>query len=252
MCSNGTLRDVLGKAHTIIARVHRSSARIEIIKNVQRTAKRLVIVMPSPGVPTRWDSANREVASLNRIMGDFSKGLQVLISGMDKDKLLGTGGVAAPATEFTFTPVDKLILRQFECGSEPCVLLSKFFQINAATSHETLFVTAACLALMRQTSFVMYDDISHSDLVDLTARKKTVYVLSSSHVVTEAESGWNTQPMDGCIETFRQLYAEDMAERCGFCEWVTELPVKKLIPVKKLPSETAIALLLNPLYGGKL
>ena len=71
----------------------------------------------------------------------------------------------------------------------------------------------------------MYDDISHSDLVDLTARKKTVYVLSSSHVVTEAESGRNTQPMDGCIETFRQLYAEDMAERCGFCEWVTELPV---------------------------
>ena len=109
------------------------------------------------------------------------------------------------------TLADKLILRQFECGSEPCVLLSKFYQLNAATSHETLFITAAYLALMRETSFVMYDDISHSDLADLSARKKTVYVLSSSHVVAENEIGRNTQRIDACIEKFRKLYASDMS-----------------------------------------
>ena len=243
-CANKLLRDVLGKAHTIIARVHRSSSRIEVMRNVQRTAKRLHVAMPSPGVTTRWDSANREVASLNRVMGDYSKGLHILITGNDRDKLVGRDGVPVPATDFTFTPADKLILRQFECGSEPCVSLSKFYQLNAATSHETLFVMAAYLAVMCESSFVMYDDISHSDLLDLSARKKTVYVLSSTHVATEEENGRNTQPMDVCIETFRRLYANDMEERCGFRE--------DGLPTKKLPVETAIALLLNPLYGGKL
>ena len=94
------------------------------------------------------------------------------------------------------------------------------------------------------SSFVMYDDISHSDLLDLSARKKTVYVLSSTHVATAEENGRNTQPMDVCIETFRRLYANDMEERCGFRE--------DGLPTKKQPVETAIALLLNPLYGGKL
>ena len=135
-----------------------------------------------------------------------------------------------------------MILRQFECGSKARVLLSKFYQINAATSHETLFVTAVYLGMMKESSFVMYDDILHSDLVDLSTRKKTVNVLSSSHVVTEEESGRNTQPMDACIELFRKLYANDMAERCGF----------RLdgLPTKKLPVESAIEFLLNPLYGG--
>jgi hypothetical protein len=242
ICANEDLRDILEKAHTIIARVHRSPSRIQVMKNLQRNAKRLSVVMPSPGVPTRWDSSNREIASLNRVMGDYSKGLHILISGNDKDKLVGKDGKPVPTTNFTFTPGDKVILRQFECGSEACVLLSKFYQINAATSHETLFVTAAYLGMMKESSFVMYDDISHSDLVDLSTRKKTVYVLSSSHVATEEESGRNTQPMDACIELFRKLYANDMAERCGFREGG--------LPTKKLPVESAIALLLNPLYGG--
>lgn len=242
-CSNKELRDVLDKAHVIIARVHRSPARIKVIKDVQRTAKRSFVGMPSLGVPTRWDSANREVASLNRVMGDFNQGLQQLISGIDKDKLVNKkDGKKLPTTDFTFTTPDKLILRQFECGSEPCVMLSKFFQLNAATSHETVFVTAAYLALMRQTSFVMYEDISHTDLIDLSARKKTVYVLSSTHIANENENGRNIQKMDSSIETFRKLYAQDMAERCGFCV--------DGLPVLKFPVETSIALLLNPLYGG--
>ena len=126
VCSNKTLADVLNKAHAIIARVHRSPARIEVMRVVQQKAKRSAIVLPSPGVVTRWDSSNREVATLNRIMGDFSKGLHILITGHDKEKLTPKDGVTLPLTDFTFTPNDKLILRQFECGSEPAVKLSKF------------------------------------------------------------------------------------------------------------------------------
>ena len=245
-CLNRPLADVLNKCHTIVARVHRSSARLQVIREVQRSAKRTSIVLPNPGVTTRWDSSNREVASLNRIMGDFSKGLNQLISGIDSNKLVAADGTLLPVSDFTFTANDKLVLRQFECGSEPCLLLSKFYQINDATSHETLFVTKAYLALIRATSFVMYDDISHTDLEDLKARNKTVYVLAATHVAPaeDAESGRSVIPMAVCIELFRQLYASDLSERLG-------LSYKHDVPVPKLPADIAVACLLNPLYGGE-
>ena len=238
--SNPRLSQVLLKAHTLIARIHRSSAQLKIIKDIQVAAKRLVVVLPSPSVATRWDSTNKEVASLNRIMGDVSKGLNVMIHGMDSGKLMKDGNLH-PVTDFTFTPTDKLILRQFECASEPCVLLSKFYQINGATSHETIFVTTAYIAMMRMTHFVMFDDISHTDLVDLKARKKTVYVVASTHPEAD-ENGRKEECMDSCIELFRMLYADDMEVRCGLADTIGA-------PAIKLPSMTAVALLLNPLYG---
>jgi hypothetical protein len=243
VCSNPVLSEILTKTHNIVARVHRSYQRLEVIRDVQRQAKRLSVVLPSPGVPTRWDSTNREVSSVNRIMGDFNKGLHLMINGMDKDKLTAKDGTVRMVSDFTFTPTDKLILRQFECASEPCVMLSKFYQVNGPTSHETLFVTTAYLALMRDSSFVMYDDISHTELEDLKIRKKTVYVLSSSHVVTDEDTGRKEQPMDPCIELFRKLYVNDMSHRCGLTEDGES--------VDKLPKEIAMALLLNPMYGGK-
>jgi hAT family C-terminal dimerisation region len=176
------------------------------------------------------------------MMGDLNLALTIIINGIDKDKL--TEGLGIP--DFTFTPGDKLILRQFECGSDPCVQLSKFYQLNQATSHETLFVTAAYIHMMRQSQFLMYDDLSHSELPDLSARKRTVHVVSSRHVTSERDMGRPEQPMDPCIELFRMLYADDMEVRCGFNE-----AGEGREPATKLPVETAIALLLNPLYGGK-
>jgi hypothetical protein len=70
-----------------------------------------------------------------------------------------------------------------------------------------------------------------------------VYVLSSDHIVDE-ETGRNELPMDPCIELFRKLYADDMEKRCG-------LTTKEGVPCSKLPSLIAIAMLLNPLYGGR-
>ena len=243
--SNPQLFEVLRKTHRLVARVHKSSACITVMREIQTDAKRLVVTLPSPSVPTRWDSCNREVASVNRVMGDFNKGLVKLIEGNDKRKLVVGDGSLLPASDFTFSLNDKLILRQFECASEPCVKLSKFYQLNGATSHEVIFVTAAYISMMRDTWFAMYEDISHSDIPDLKNRKKTVYVLASNYYSLEDETGRNEQPMDPCIEKFRKLYADDMEERCGF----TEGPG---LDVAKLPVDTAIALLLNPVYGGFL
>jgi hypothetical protein len=241
---NPRLSEVLNKAHRIIASVHRSPARLQVIRDVQRAAKRTVILIPSPSVPTRWDSANREVASVNKIMGDFNKGLHLLINGVDNKKLHPKEGQQQYGiSDFTFTANDKVILRQFECGSDPCVQLSKFYQLNKATAHETLFVTAAYISMMRETSFMMYDDLSHTELNDLRPRKRTTFVVSSQHIATEEDMDRPEQAMDTSIELFRMLYATDMEERCGMLDDGE--------PACKLPTDLAIALLLNPIYGGK-
>jgi hAT family C-terminal dimerisation region len=243
--SNPRLSQVLGKAHEIIARVHRSQARLSVVKDIQIAAKRVRVLLPSPGVPTRWDSSNREVASLNKIMGDFNKALHALINGIDSSKLIRREGAPlVGVSDFTFTATDKLVLRQFECGSNPCVQLSKFYQLSKATAHETLFVTAAYISYMRQSSFLMYDDLSHTELADLRHRKRTIYVVSSQHVESQEDMGRAEQAMDPCIELFRMLYATDMEERCGFIDKDGEA-------VMKLPTDLAIACLLNPLYGGR-
>jgi hAT family C-terminal dimerisation region len=96
---------------------------------------------------------------------------------------------------------------------------------------------------MRETSFPMFGDISHTELPDLRKRSLTVVVVSSIHTAPNP-SGRDEQPMEECIEDFRELYAKDMLERCG----VTK---NDGTPTEKLPVTIAIAALLNPLYGGQ-
>ena len=86
-CSNTTLRDVLNKAHLIIARVHRTWQRLHVVHDVQKKANRKSIVIPVPSVVTCWDSSNLEVTSLNRIMGDFNKALDLLLDTTDSHLL---------------------------------------------------------------------------------------------------------------------------------------------------------------------
>jgi hypothetical protein len=145
--------------------------------------------------------------------------------------------------ELMYTPQDRMIMRQYECGSEPCSKLSKFFQIKTATAHEVLFNIRVRVAEMKSTSFKMFADISHSDLPDLKKRVKTDTVLSTK--IGEIEERGRTEPMYECIERFREKYAEDMEIRC--C-----LATATRCDVAKLPPDIAVACLLHPLYGGKL
>lgn len=243
--ANPRLSKVLEKAHTIIARVHRSTARLDVLREVQISQKRWPLLCLSPGVTTRWDSANREVASINRIMSDLNRALNLLITGIDAKKLtVKEGAPLVSVSDFTFTATDKIILRQFECGSDPCVQLSKFYQLNKATSHETLFVTRAYIAMMRETSFLMYFDLSRTEIADLRPRKRTVYVVSSQHIAEPEHLDRPEKAMDPCVELFRMRYAEDMEDRVGITEEGS--------PANKLPNDIALACLLNPLYGGEL
>jgi hypothetical protein len=63
-------------------------------------------------------------------------------SDVDKDTLM-------------FTQNDQMILRQYKCGLEPVVLLSKFFQMDVPTSHLVLLH-------LRSATPTMYADLSRS------------------------------------------------------------------------------------------
>jgi hypothetical protein len=121
-------------------------------------------------------------------------------------------------------------------------LLSKFYQLNESTAHETLFVTAARISQMKESSFTMFGDISHTDLIDLRKRNKTVVVISSFHNNPNPMER-EEKPMEPCIELFRKLFAKDMSWRSG-------ISLKDGVPTEKLPVTIAIACLLNPMYGG--
>jgi hypothetical protein len=55
---------------------------------------------------------------------------------------------------------------------------------------------------MRETSFLMYGEISHSpEVLDLTKRTKMIRVASSHHLADPGD-GQEEQPMDICIQHY--------------------------------------------------
>jgi hypothetical protein len=243
--TNPELSKVLNKSHAILGRIVRSEKRLQILNDVQKRAGRLVMNKPQLGVVTRWNSEAMEASLANVFMGDLNKALGEMLGagGMDEALLKD-----APhdrhidKKELMYTPEDQMIMRQYECGSEPCSKLSKFFQIKTATSHEVLFHIRVHLAEMSSPTFKMFADISHSDLVDLRKRVKTETVLSSNIHEVEDNAG-RTEPMSKCIERFRVKYVENMNFRCGLVD-------ENGSDIVALPPDIAISCLLHPLFGG--
>jgi hypothetical protein len=149
---------------------------------------------------------------------------------------------------FMFSPTDQMILRQYECGSEPVVLLSKFLQLDVSTSHLVLVHLRARIAQLREPKFAMYAAISHLTMESLTGRTKTEMVLSDA--VTDRDEHGRFESMQPCVSRFRLLCAEDLELRCGLVRrHKDDLMVVEDEPA--LPSDIAVGCLLNPLVGGK-
>ena len=168
-------------------------------------------------------------------------------NGCDFNLLTDTDGSRVDKMSLLFSPTDQMILRQYECGAEPAVLLSKFFQLDVPTSHLILVTVRARIAQMREKDFKMYADISHSALEVLTNRPMTVTVLSDE--VTEREDG-PSEPMQPCIAEFRKIFADDFEHRCGLVQF-NDVQTDEIEDVPRLPSNIAIACLLHPLVGGE-
>lgn len=209
-----------------------------------------MIRRPFKGVVTRWNSDHDEVKATNIFMGDLQRSIAIMLGdgGCDKDLLYGSDG-SGPVDKVSlmFSPTDQMIMRQYECGAEPVVLLSKFFQLDVPTSHLVLVHLRARIAQMREPKFAMFADISHSNLEDLTNRAKTETVISNDVTERDDLSG-RVEPMVHCVSEFRKAFADDLEYRCGL---VKDDDDGNVVNVPRLPPDIAVACLLHPLVGGK-
>jgi hypothetical protein len=89
----------------------------------------------------------------------------------------------------------------------------------------------------------MYTDISHLNMKLLTGRTKTEMVLSDD--VTDRDEHGRVELMQPCVSRFRLLCAEDLELRCGL-----DHDPMLVEDVPNLPTDIAVACLLNPLVGG--
>lgn len=185
-------------------------------------------------------------------MGDLQRSLSIMLAegGCDENLLHDEQGnyVIAEKPHYMFAPMDQMVLRQYECGSEPAVLLSKFFQRTYPTFHLILFHLRVRIAQMREPKFLMYGDVSHSDFDILSNRSKSETVLSNS--VEKQDDTGRVNPMVPCVADFRRIFADDLEVRCGLCEWEDKNKTI-LVDVERLPPDLAISCLLNPMVGGK-
>jgi hypothetical protein len=183
-------------------------------------------------------------------MGDLQRSLAIMLgeNGCDVGLLKDANSDPVDRMTLMFSSMDKTILRQYECGAEPVVLLSKFFQLDVPTSHLALVHIRARIAQLRQPKFQMYADISHSPMEILTGRRKTETVLSDD--VIEREDHGPVEAMHRCVAKFRSEFADDLEVRAGLATRDEDNPLL-LIPKKELSSDLAISCLLHPLVGGK-
>jgi hypothetical protein len=210
-----------------------------------------VIRRPFKGVATCWNSDHEEVKATNIFMGDMQRSLVIMLGdrGCDISLLRNNEGDPVNKRTLMFTPTDQMILRQYECGAEPVVLLSKFFQSDFPTSHLVLIHLRIRIAQMRESRFAMYSDLSHSNLAVITNRTKTEMVLSNDATERE-ENGGRVEPMTKCVADFRSLFANDLERHSGLVVRNID-DANVLEDVERLPPDIAIACLLHPLVGGK-
>lgn len=199
---------------------------------------------------TRWNSDYDEVKATNIFMGDLQRSLVIMLGedGCDRHLLRNQYGETVDKMSLMFSTTDQMILRQYECGSEPVVSLSKFFQMDVPTSHLVLVHLRACIAELRKPKFQMYADISHSPLESLTSRNKTETVLSDE--VVDREDHGRVEVMHKCVAKFRAIFADDLESRSGLVQWDEDNHLVAT-PVEELPSDLAISCILHPLVGGK-
>lgn len=209
---------------------------------------RKVIRRPVKAVVTRWNSDYEEVKATNIFMGDLMKSLSIMLDekdGIDRRLLTDANGNPVDRNELMFTPAEINLLRQYECAAEPVVQLSRFFQLDVPTAHLVLLYLRAKIDELRDTQFMMYGEISYSDVPVLSDRKKTEIVGVDAEV---EQQGATVIAMVEPIYNFRILVADDLESRCK----LTYYEQGVIHDMQRLPKDIAIGCLLNPLAGGTL
>ncbi len=138
---NQSTGEILIKNHQIQVHICHSTNRMKVYRNVQKNHSRKHMLNPDLGNKTRWDNFIEEAKRAVTIMGDVCEtNVKLLGPGGDDCHLLTPAEAAAKDySRLTYTYLDKMILRQFECAAGPAITFSKFTQDNRDTFSYILF-----------------------------------------------------------------------------------------------------------------
>ncbi len=258
---NTALGEILIKNHQIQVQICRSTNRMKVYHDVQKSHSCKPMLNPDPGNETCWDNFIEEAKRAVTFMGDVCEtNVKLLGPGGDDCNLLNPARAAAKDySRLTYTDFDKMILRQFECASGPEITFSKFTQDNRDTFSYVLFESRRTVAQSREDNFSMFNgkkwcllliihiksnticlsDASHmSRTIDLRNRgQRTILVKGGSAIVSNTNARKYSQVIDAnpLIVTYCDAYADDL-EAC------------LKLDEDKLPPALSVSTLLNPLF----
>eukprot|EP00956_Cyclotella_meneghiniana_P033656 scaffold98044_cov37-Cyclotella_meneghiniana.AAC.1 len=242
---NVALGDILKKSHTLQVRLGRSPNRINIYRGIMTRYNRCPQLMPKPAGDTRWDGRQDETRRANIIMGDVCKTFETLLAvdGDDYNELTEEEKTSGDITRLTYTPHDKMVLRQFEVSAMEAKYFSKYTQQHGNTNINLLLEIQMTLQNSRKDYFTMPSDISDSpNHTDLRKRKNdsVLVVRDGAEFTDDVDEKLfdETVDMDPTIETYRDEYVKDLARRLGMDD-------------DRLPAAYTITALLNPMFGLK-
>jgi len=166
-----------------------------------------------------------EVVRSNTIMSDLSDTLEILLSpeGMDYSMLSEVEKANNDISAHSFTDRDKKVLRQFEGVATPAKVFCMYLQNNhpSCWAYQT-FELRLTLQDTGADTIPIYPDISRTDRVkDLRNRGDKTILVKKSGVEVNAETAKNydkVKLMDPMVETYCNLYVEDLAKRVGLSD----------------------------------
>ena len=140
---NTALGEILIKNHQIQVNICRSTKRMNVYPNVQKSQSCKPMLNPDPGNKTRWDNLIEEAKRAVTIMGDVSETNVKLVGsgGDDRNLLTPTEAAVKDYSRLTYTDLDKMILHQFDCTAGPAITFSNLpkAQENRDTFSYVLF-----------------------------------------------------------------------------------------------------------------
>jgi hypothetical protein len=145
---NTALGEILIKNHQIQVHICRSTNRMKVYRDVQKSHSRKPMLNPDPANKTRWDHFIEEAKRAVTIMGDVCETYAKLLGpgGDDHDILTPSEAAAKDYSRLTYMDLDKMILHQVECAAGPSNTISNFIQDNRDTFSYVLFESRCTVA----------------------------------------------------------------------------------------------------------
>ena len=175
-------------------------------------------------------------------MGDAMDALEMLLGpdGMDHGRLSEAEQQNNGISSHAYTDHDRRVLRHWEGAAQPAKRLCKVLQDDNDAYTQLLFEYRVAIQDTSAPTIPIFADISRMDRTkDLCNRGDKTLLAKKSDVDVLPDVIKNytkVEPMEPCVERYRELYSKDLSERLGLENDFLE------------PSLTN-SVLLNPMFG---